>query len=70
MSLLLAALSIGTAHAGGSLVIKSRKYSVPETIDRMEQTVKAKDMKVFARIDHGGEAKKAYSFSVQEHHHV
>ena len=59
MSLPLAALSIGTAHAGGNLVTKSSKFSVPETIDRIEQTVKAKGMKIFARIDHGGEAKKA-----------
>ena len=50
----------GTARAGGGTVVtKPSKYSVPETIDRIERAVTAKGMQIFARIDHGGEAKKA-----------
>jgi len=53
-----ASLSVVSAHAGGgNVVTKSSKYSVPETIDRIEKAVTAKGMKIFARIDHGGEAK-------------
>lgn len=59
MGVTLAALSAGTAQAGGSVVTKPSKYSVPDTIDRIEKAVTAKGMKIFARIDHGGEAKKA-----------
>src|SRR5574342_144559 len=58
-SLAVAALSGGTALAGGSTVVtKPSKYSVPETIGRIERAVTAKGMQIFARIDHGGEAKK------------
>jgi len=53
------ALSAGTAHANSTLLTKPSKYSVPETIDRIERAVTAKGMQIFARIDHGGEAKKA-----------
>lgn len=47
------------AQAGGNLVTKPSKYSVMETIDRIEKAVAAKGMRVFARIDHSGEAKMA-----------
>jgi uncharacterized protein (DUF302 family) len=57
MSVTLAAVSPGTAQAGGNVVTKPSKYSVSETIDRIERAVTAKGMKIFARIDHGGEAK-------------
>ncbi len=50
-------LSIGSAQGGGDVVTKPSKYSVPETIDRIEKAVTAKGMKIFARINHGGEAK-------------
>jgi uncharacterized protein (DUF302 family) len=33
-------------------------YPVPETLDRLESLLKAKNIKVFARIDHSGEAEK------------
>jgi len=56
MSVTLAAVSPGTAQAGGNVVTKPSKYSVSETIDRIERAVTAKGMKIFARIDHGGEA--------------
>lgn len=54
-----AALCAGTAHAGDNLIIKPSKYTVPDTIHRIEQAVTAKGMVIFARIDHAGEAKKA-----------
>lgn len=55
----LAAVFAGTAQAGSShLVTKPSKYSVPDTIDRIEKAVTAKGMQIFTRIDHGGEAKK------------
>src|SRR5262249_44533785 len=57
-SLTIASVFAGTAHAGSNLVTKPSKYSVPETIDRIERAVTAKGMQVFGRIDHGGEAKK------------
>src|SRR5215510_7573852 len=54
-----ATVSGGIAQAGGTVVTKPSKYSVSETIDRIEKAVTAKGMKLFARIDHGGEAKQA-----------
>lgn len=59
MSLMVAAVSSATAQTGGSMVTKPSKYSVSETIDRIERAVTTKGMKIFVRIDHGGEAKKA-----------
>jgi uncharacterized protein (DUF302 family) len=53
-----APLFAGLTHAGSSLLTKPSKYSVPETIDRIEHAITAKGMQIFARIDHGGEAKK------------
>ena len=58
MGLTLTTLFAGTAHAGSNLVTKPSKYSVSETIDRMEQAVTAKGMQIFTRIDHSAEAKK------------
>ncbi len=34
-------------------------YSVPETLDRLESILRAKNIKVFTRVDHSGEAEKA-----------
>jgi uncharacterized protein (DUF302 family) len=34
-------------------------YSVPETLDRLEALLHAKNIKVFTRVDHSGEAEKA-----------
>lgn len=57
-SLMVTHLMAGAAQAGSNLVTKPSKYSVPETIDRIEKAVTAKGMQIFARIDHGGEASK------------
>jgi uncharacterized protein (DUF302 family) len=56
-SVTIAGLAVGTAHAGGNLVTKPCKYSVQETVDRIEKAVTDKGLKIFARIDHGREAK-------------
>lgn len=58
-SLGFAALCTDMAHAGDNLVTKPSKHSVPVTIDRVEKIMTMKGMKIFARIDHGAEAKKA-----------
>jgi uncharacterized protein (DUF302 family) len=34
-------------------------YTVPETLDRLEEVLRQKNVKVFARVDHSGEAEKA-----------
>jgi uncharacterized protein (DUF302 family) len=34
-------------------------HSVPETLDRLEALLHAKNIKVFTRVDHSGEAEKA-----------
>jgi uncharacterized protein (DUF302 family) len=34
-------------------------YSVPETLKRLEDIVRAKGLTIFARVDHSGEAEKA-----------
>jgi uncharacterized protein (DUF302 family) len=49
---------MNAAEAGSNLVTKPSRYSVMETIDRIEKAVEAKGMRVFARIDHSDEAKK------------
>jgi uncharacterized protein (DUF302 family) len=59
LGLTVATLLAGTAHAGSNVVTKPSRYSVPETIDRIERAVTAKGMKVFARIDHAREATNA-----------
>ena len=51
------AFSGASAAADGLVSVKSR-YAVKETIDRCEQTVKAKGLTVFARIDHAAGAQK------------
>ncbi|MDE3019955.1 MAG: DUF302 domain-containing protein [Nitrospirota bacterium] len=56
-SVTVASLLAGVAHAGGNVVTKPSKYSVHETIERIEKAVTAKGMKIFARIDHSGEAR-------------
>ena len=58
-SMSVAVLWASTALAGDNLITKPSKYSVPDTINRIEQAVTAKGMTIFARIDHAGEAKKA-----------
>jgi uncharacterized protein (DUF302 family) len=44
---------------GEGIISKPSKYSVPETLHRLETILSAKGVKIFAVIDHSGEAEKA-----------
>lgn len=52
------AMAQAPAPASG-LTAKPSKYSVADTIDRLEKIAKAKGITIFARVDHAGEADKA-----------
>jgi len=43
---------------GEGIISKPSKYSVPETLDRVEAVLREKGIRVFARVDHSGEAEK------------
>ena len=47
------------AEASPAIVSKPSRYPVTETLDRLENLLKAKGLTVFARVDHGGEAQRA-----------
>ena len=52
-------MMIGDAAAAETnLRTTASQYSVTDTIDRIEKAVVGKGMRIFARIDHGEEAKK------------
>ncbi len=53
------ALSSSALAAGEGVVSKPSPYPVRETLDRLEKVLAAKNVKVFARIDHAAEAKGA-----------
>ena len=44
---------------GEGIVTKPSRYSAAETLSRLEAEIRAKGIKIFALIDHGGEAEKA-----------
>jgi uncharacterized protein (DUF302 family) len=44
---------------GNGIISKPSKYSVPETLHRLETILASKNVKVFALVDHSGEAEKA-----------
>jgi uncharacterized protein (DUF302 family) len=44
---------------GEGVISKASKYSVPETLHRLETILTAKGIQVFALVDHSGEAEKA-----------
>jgi uncharacterized protein (DUF302 family)/uncharacterized membrane protein YidH (DUF202 family) len=44
---------------GDGIVNKPSKYSVTETLDRLEALLRSKGVKIFVRVDHSGEAEKA-----------
>jgi uncharacterized protein (DUF302 family) len=52
-----ASVAMSQAPASG-ITAKPSKYSVAETIDRLEKIAKAKGITIFARVDHAGEAEK------------
>jgi uncharacterized protein (DUF302 family) len=41
------------------MVHLSSPHSVPETLIRLEAVLRAHGLSIFARVDHGGEAKKS-----------
>jgi uncharacterized protein (DUF302 family) len=47
-----------TALPDNGLIHVSSPHSVPETVERLETILRAKNLTVFARIDHSGEAAK------------
>lgn len=53
-----AAMAQAPAPSSG-ITAKPSKYSVAETMDRLEKIAKAKGITIFARIDHSNEAEKA-----------
>jgi uncharacterized protein (DUF302 family) len=44
---------------GDGIISKESKYSVPETLDRVDALLRSKGIKIFVRVDHSGEAEKA-----------
>jgi uncharacterized protein (DUF302 family) len=46
-------------NSGEGIITKPSKYSVPETLHRLETILTAKGIQVFALVDHSGEAEKA-----------
>ncbi len=46
-------------NQGDGIISKPSKYSVPETLHRLETILTAKGIKIFALVDHSGEAEKA-----------
>lgn len=46
-------------NQGEGIISRPSKYSVPETLHRLETILTAKGIKIFALVDHGGEAEKA-----------
>jgi len=45
--------------AGDGIISKESKYSVAETLDRVDALLRSKGIKIFVRVDHSGEAEKA-----------
>src|SRR5580704_16126049 len=45
--------------AGDGIISKASKYSVPETLDRVDALLQSKGIKIFVRVDHSGEAEQA-----------
>ena len=46
-------------NSGEGIITKPSKYSVPETLHRLETILAAKGIKIFTLVDHSGEAEKA-----------
>lgn len=47
-----------TSSPENGLIHLSSPHSVPETVQRIESILRAKNLTIFARIDHSGEAEK------------
>ena len=44
--------------SGNGLITRPSPYTVPETLDRLEAILRARNVKVFTRVDHSDEAEK------------
>ncbi len=59
MALAVALVMAGGAWAGDAGILKKQsRYSVDETVERLEAAARAKGMKVFPRFDHAAAAKE------------
>jgi uncharacterized protein (DUF302 family) len=47
------------SHPGSGIIVLPSKHSVDQTVEKLEGILQAKGVKVFALIDHSGEAEKA-----------
>ncbi len=54
-----AAPPLSSTPPASTIIAKASKYSVAETMDRLEKIARAKGLTIFARVDHSGEAEKA-----------
>jgi uncharacterized protein (DUF302 family) len=59
LAIVLSVAAAGTSAADSGIISKPSRYTVPETITRLESVLKAKGVGIFAKVDHGGEASKA-----------
>ena len=60
LGLAISALLIGMPSFGAEgLITRRSAHSVEETMNRLEQAVRARDLVVIARVDHAGAAEKA-----------
>ncbi len=46
-------------HAGAGIVTIPSHHSVQETVEKLERILQAKGVKLFALVDHSGEAERA-----------
>ena len=46
-------------NSGDGIISRPSKYSVPETLHRLETILTSKGIMIFALVDHSGEAEKA-----------
>jgi uncharacterized protein (DUF302 family) len=49
---------VSRMKTGQGIISKASKYSVPETLDRVDALLQSKGIKIFVRVDHSGEAEK------------
>ena len=47
------------AHPENGIVTIASRHSVEQTVERIQETLQAKGIKLFALVDHSGEAEKA-----------
>ena len=59
MTVLLLLGGLAQADAGNGLISKKSRYSVTETLDRLEEALRKKDFTIFTRLRHDTGAEKA-----------